>query len=186
MPAGQFAFKSGGRYRFLSTYPSQIDSLPEALGRAGYTRVVVAANPLYFLSGLAYDGTDAAVNTTVVPSAEINRSAFAALDAADAERPLFLLVHYMDVHHWKQWHFEADAERGTDEYRDAVVESYRAGARATDEALAAPARALAGGPRRRCDGDVLFRPRRAPDGPRTTRSASATATRWTTSCCGCR
>jgi len=136
VPNGQFAFKAGGRIRMLSTYSSQILSLPETLSEHGYTTAIVAGNPLYFLSGLAFDGTDIAVDAAVAPGDGINEAAFAALETAASERPLFLLAHYMDVHHWKQWYFESDAERNSPEYREAVLESYRRGAQATDEAIA--------------------------------------------------
>ncbi len=100
-PPGHFTFETGlGKPTFLSSYPSELESLAEKLLEAGYSTRLVAGNPLYFPSGLARDGFEIAVHAKVLRGPVISRHAKDLIMSADPERPLFLLVHYMDPHEW--------------------------------------------------------------------------------------
>jgi hypothetical protein len=102
---GGFLFTTGKGARALASYPDPLVTLPEVLRSGGYATRIVAANPLYFLSGLALDGTDLAVNTGIHSGMMVNDSAYPIIDGSSPDQPLFLLVHYMDVHHWQGWYF---------------------------------------------------------------------------------
>ncbi len=133
VPKGQFGWKRGRKYQLFWGYPAHLQSLPEVLRRAGYTTVVVASNPLYRLSGLSLDGTDLAVSLPIPSGEVVNRYAEHVIRHASPEAPLFLLVHYMDVHQWKSWYFkkqfpkadpeQADRELLLDSYADAVSDA---------------------------------------------------------------
>jgi arylsulfatase A-like enzyme len=101
-PPGYFRFELGSKSTFLRTYPKDLESLPERLLGAGYSTRLVAGNPLYFPSGLARDGFEIAVHAKVSRGATISRHARGLIVSADPERPLFLLVHYMDPHEWRR------------------------------------------------------------------------------------
>lgn len=91
----------------LSAYPAELVSLPEALLSLGYSTALVAANPFYFLSGLHADGFNFAFNLTSRDAATLNENAFALIDGLPKDRPLFLSVHYIDVHDFKIRHFKS-------------------------------------------------------------------------------
>lgn len=137
LPIGRFGFRTGTAYRILTTYPSGVESVAEILHSAGYTTALVAANPLYFLSGLAYDGYDLAVDTGVTRGNQVNDAVSKVLDSASPADPLFLTVHYMDVHQWKEWYF-ADRHPGEEpaESRPNVLDSYGAAVADADRHLA--------------------------------------------------
>jgi arylsulfatase A-like enzyme len=101
-PPGYFAFEAGGGPTFLRTYPKDLESLPERLLKVGYSTRLVAGNPLYFPSGLARDGFEIAIHAKILQGAAITRLAKGLIVSADPERPLFLLVHYMDPHEWRR------------------------------------------------------------------------------------
>ncbi len=116
-PPGHFSFKSTEGKRFLRTYPSDLQSLPERLLEAGYSTKMVASNPLYFLSGLARDGFEMAVRAGVAPGPRITQLAKRLLLSSDPDVPLFLLVHYMDPHEWEDRYvdlFGSDADPSND------------------------------------------------------------------------
>lgn len=131
---GQFVVSFGDRSRVLSTYPSQLQTLPEILRRYQYTSVVLASNPLYRLSGLVLDGTDLVVETGVAKGSALAELAEGILAAVPRDRPLFLLVHLMDAHQWPTDYsnlFPDETERS----RDRVVYSYEEAVRRVDHAV---------------------------------------------------
>jgi arylsulfatase A-like enzyme len=137
VPPGQFAFLLGKEYRLLTTYSERLRSLSDYLKDAGYTSVLIGSNPLYFLSGLAFDGSDLAINTGVVEGSAVNAAAFEVLERIGPEEPLFLLVHYMNVHHWEPWYFSRDFPklRKVGESRGQIMESYAHAVADTDRHL---------------------------------------------------
>jgi arylsulfatase A-like enzyme len=135
-PPGHFSFKSTEGLEFLRTYPPDLESLPEKLLEAGYSTRMVAGNPLYFLSGLARDGFEIAVRAGVSPGPRITRLAKRLLLSADPDVPLFLLVHYMDPHEWKDQYVElfgSDADPRDDP--EGVREAYKKAVTKGDSAL---------------------------------------------------
>jgi len=100
-PPGHFSFKFTEGRRFLRTYLSDLESLPERLLEAGYSTKMVASNPLCFLSGLARDGFEIAVRARVSPGSSFPELARRLLLSSDPDVPLFLLVHCMDPHEWE-------------------------------------------------------------------------------------
>ena len=120
---GQFPFGD----RLFSAYAPSIVSLSDRLSEVGYNTAVVASNPLYFLSGLAFDGNDIAVDTGTVPGDQVNEAALKAVASADPDEPLFLLVHYVDVHQWEPWYLKEDSSsqaQDPEERRQQIRESY--------------------------------------------------------------
>jgi len=94
------------RLRLMRAYPAAMVSLTERLRGAGYRTVMVAGNPLYGLSGLGRDGQDVFIDGAVQAGDILNDVALQVVAGTPAERPLFLLVHYMDVHHYVPWCLE--------------------------------------------------------------------------------
>jgi|GEM_PF-2416478 len=133
LPPGRFVFAAGNKCRILTVYPNQLKTFTEYLQEAGYTTGLIASNPLYFLSGLYADGQDLAVKTGVVAGSEVNAAAAEVIANRPEGRPLFLLVHYMDVHQWKPWYFDKLApESIPSENRDALIASYTQAVRDSD------------------------------------------------------
>lgn len=136
LPPGQFGFDVRPTTRILSAFPEQIETLSERLRLAGYETALVVSNPLYTLSGIAFDGIELAVDVGVAPFEQVLQATFELLDQMPADRPLFLLVHFMDVHQWSDWYFEKsypDLDRS--QAPAEVQSSYAAAVRATDGAL---------------------------------------------------
>jgi arylsulfatase A-like enzyme len=126
IPQGQFAFKTGETYRFMSAYSSQLRSLPETLRRFGYNTALIAANALYVLSGLAYDGNDTFVDARSLNGQRINDVARELIEHTPSAEPLFLTVHYIDVHNWQPWYFRKQHPnlKAGRKSREQVLESY--------------------------------------------------------------
>ncbi len=138
IPAGRFIFQVGQRAKILTAYSREFRSLPEILRAHGYTTAIVAANPLYFLSGLAYDGNDLIVNASVLNGAAINQAAGEIIANAPASHPLFLLVHYMEPHQWQPWYFYEDYPGLAEvKSRAQVLQSYSNSVGDLDDALSA-------------------------------------------------
>jgi arylsulfatase A-like enzyme len=134
VPPGHFFFSPG---KFVSTYPPEIVTLPERLRSVGYTTALVAANLLYRMSGLGFDGNDFFIGTGVVSGKRVNENVFWLLDRLPKEEPLFLLVHYMDVHEWPRSYFKQqfpDVELVRSS-RSQVLESYSQAVKETDAVL---------------------------------------------------
>ena len=105
IPQGQFAFRIGKTYRLMSAYSSRLASLPETLRSFGYKTALIAANALYVLSGLAFDGNDIIVDARSLNGQRINDVARELVEHTPPTEPLFLTVHYIDVHNWQPWYF---------------------------------------------------------------------------------
>ena len=143
-PSGHLVFKD----QLISTYPAEIKTVAERLRNQGYTTVLVSGNWFHFGSGLFADGQDFALGgvrwRSVVlandasagghPSpgsylddgASLNHKALSMLRELSSEDPLFMIVHYMDVHDWSN---RLDVSgtptrrsklRGTEAYADQV------------------------------------------------------------------
>ena len=137
IPQGQFAFRTGNTYRIMSAYSSQLTSLAETIRRVGYNTALIAANPLYALSGLAFDGNDIFVDARSLNGRRINDVARELIEHAPSAEPLFLAVHYIDVHHWEPWYFKPkypDLKAGR-KSREQVLESYRRAVEDSDRML---------------------------------------------------
>lgn len=99
---GRFVAPWGPIYHEITAYPSQLESLPEILSARGYRTALVSANPFYFLSGLSEDGHDIAIELHGKSGAEVNASVARILAQHPKVRPLFLSVHYTDVHDYSR------------------------------------------------------------------------------------
>lgn len=110
----------------LTRFPRELSTLPESLRKLGYSTAVVATNPMYYLSDLLVDGVDIPIGTNPVPGDRVNRIVRDVLEVLPGDGPLFLVVHYMDVHQWIQWHYDRDYP-GSDARQDSpdvVLSSY--------------------------------------------------------------
>ncbi len=133
---GRFLIDWGKESAVLTAYPRQLTTLCEHLQKNGYTTAMVLANPLYLLSGLSADGQDVVMDTSVVPGEEVNTSVFGILDRLPNDSPLFLLVHYMDVHHFTQWYFDKQySGKKPREAKEEWIASYAEAVRDTDRNL---------------------------------------------------
>ena len=107
LPQGQFRTGWNGGYYIFRAYPNELQTLPERLRRAGYVTALVSGSYFYAMSGLSTDGPDFAYDTGIIPGDLINDSAIRLLDVLTEEgAPVFLLVHYMDVHEYQKWYPE--------------------------------------------------------------------------------
>ena len=135
IPPGQFPFGN----RLFSLYSSDTTSLPERLSHDGYHTALVASNPLYFLSGLGLDGNNLAIDAGAVPGDKLNEHAFQVIRSSDPLQPLYLLVHYIDVHQWEPWYFLKDqaASRSpaSGSRQEAIRRSYSQAVRESDRYL---------------------------------------------------
>lgn len=125
-PPGQFRFDTRNVAHVLTGYSHDHWTVTEALQRNGYATAAVVTNPLYGLSGLLTDGQDIAIDVGVVPGERVNQAAFRVIDSRPPDRPLFLLVHYIDVHEWKRSYYDP-------EHPGAEVKENAAGVRAAYE-----------------------------------------------------
>jgi arylsulfatase A-like enzyme len=104
-------------------------SLPERLSAAGYTTLLVYGNHFYGHSGLSSDGFDVIYDSGSVTGHLLNAAASGLLRLV-AQRPIFLLVHYMDVHQYQIWAEPPTAQRdpawNNEHYAARVVDADRA------------------------------------------------------------
>ena len=110
LPAGQFIAGWGDDVHVLTAYPRRLVTLGERLQSRGYDTFAVVSNDFYALSGLASDGFDAVIDTYAARGEAVNRQALALLEQRrknGVRKPLFLLVHYMDVHEYLRGHVNA-------------------------------------------------------------------------------
>jgi arylsulfatase A-like enzyme len=105
---GQFRTGWSGEYYVFGAYPDSLENLTERLERAGYETAMVVSNHFYDASGLTEDGPDIVYTAGGVPGNVVNEAAFDILDSLNSEQPLFLLVHYMDVHQYFRWYFDRE------------------------------------------------------------------------------
>ena len=145
-PPGHMVFKD----QLLTTYPAQLNTVTEKLRGENYVTVLVAANWFYFGSGLYADGQDLAFggarwesvvlakDTTAggqnYPGTDrddgrsLNLKALSILKEIPRDVPLFMIVHYMDVHNWSnRLHRKSDSKKsaigpveGKKSYADSV------------------------------------------------------------------
>jgi arylsulfatase A-like enzyme len=139
----------------LTDYPKELTPLPEILQGSGYTTALVSANPLYYASGLSYDGFDLAVSGPLGSGEAINRAAEAVLEHVRSDQPLFLMLHYMDVHDWQPKYFQKTFPRlsMTANNRKELLQSY--GAAVQDVASALDAFLSTWSSRRGLDGAMV-------------------------------
>jgi len=134
---GQFVAGWGDDVHVLSAYPRRLVTLGERLQQRGYDTFAVVSNDFYALSGLSSDGFDAVIDTYAVRGEIVNQHVFSILDQRERDAvssPLFLLVHYMDVHEYLRGHVNAArsalAKANLDPQK--VRAWYEDGVRATD------------------------------------------------------
>lgn len=85
----------------LAVFEDSFATLAERLTDAGYATAAFVANPFIleefgFAQGFAHFESNFALNTT--PGSTVNEAALAWLGQRDPDRPVFLFLHYMDVH----------------------------------------------------------------------------------------
>ncbi len=134
VPVGQFRAAWGENYYFFSSYPDQLLTIAERVQRIGYATAAVVSNYLYISSGLASDGFDFVIDSHAVPGRFVNGLALALLEELSRNRPLLLLVHYMDVH---QYRFGPKSRGGSPPSGQDLTARYETTVRATDANLAA-------------------------------------------------
>ncbi len=113
VPAGYFARSIGQVDQIFRAYPEAVVSLGDALGELGYQTWMVVSNPLYAASGLLADGQEVVLDVGVVSGEKVLAGMHGLLEHRDPERPLFLLVHLMDVHQWQPWHYDPQYPKGS-------------------------------------------------------------------------
>ncbi len=139
VPPGYFLSVWEDWYHQISAYPDACVCLPERLRQAGYTTALIAANPYFFHTGLHADGFDIAQNLSGLDGGQVNEAVVAVLRDLPRDRPVFLMVHYVDVHDFDKSYFRAK-NPGVGIYRaprDLVVASYEDAVRDADRYLAA-------------------------------------------------
>lgn len=105
---GQFSMGRGLLYYVFNAYPDRSVTIGEALGERGYSTALVVSNVFYVLSGLFADGHDWTVEAKVAPGSEVNAAAGALVERLPKDHPLFLLVHYVDVHEFMEARFKVE------------------------------------------------------------------------------
>jgi arylsulfatase A-like enzyme len=136
VPAGYFARRFGKLDQVFRAYPDAVVSLGNALGELGYQTWMAVSNPLYSASGLLADGQEVVLDDGVVSGEKMLSGMQLLLEHRDQERPLFLLVHLMDVHQWKPWYYDPKYPNGSVlESPAEVAQSYDASVRDLDRSL---------------------------------------------------
>lgn len=133
----EFYLGRGESLHVFRSYPSSLVTFPEILQTLGYRTSLVSANAFYYASGLMADGHDIGVNMPKGPAEELNRAARRILEASPAGHPVFMLVHYLDVHEYLADEF-AVRHPGVNAWTappEPVRESYAAAVRRSDEGL---------------------------------------------------
>jgi arylsulfatase A-like enzyme len=103
VPPGRFRVSWEGQFHVFTSHPHGLPNLGGRLRELGYETVAVVANTLYVGSGLVADGFDLVIDANGLTGDGINRLAGRLLERTGQRRPLFLLVHYMDVHEYFTW-----------------------------------------------------------------------------------
>ncbi|MBI1784771.1 sulfatase-like hydrolase/transferase [Candidatus Sumerlaeota bacterium] len=138
LKAGEFPLTGFGKTKIVTAYPNQLTTLMEGLRGAGYATCLVVANPFYITSGLAEDGSDVVVDASGYAGMAVDGYAMKILTMVGKHRPLFLLVHYMDVHQYKESNLGSPGsgfDPGVDPYfmeKKDIIEGYTKAVRDTD------------------------------------------------------
>jgi arylsulfatase A-like enzyme len=103
LPPGQFQLAWGQDYHVFTAHPRSLPNLGERLREYGYETAAIVANTLYVGSGLLAEGFDLVVDANGRPGKDVNLLAQQLIERAGKGRPMFLLVHYMDVHEYIGW-----------------------------------------------------------------------------------
>jgi hypothetical protein len=136
VPPGYFARSIGKIDQIFRAYPESVVSLGDALGELGYQTWMAVSNPLYAASGLLADGQEVVLDAGVVNGEKTLAGMQLLLEHRDAKRPLFLLVHLMDVHQWKPWYFDPQyGKEAVLQSLDEVAACYDASVRDLDHSL---------------------------------------------------
>jgi arylsulfatase A-like enzyme len=113
VPPGRFRVSWEGKFHVFTSHPHGLPNLGGRLRELGYETVAVVANTLYVGSGLLSSGFDLVIDANGLTGEGINRLAGLLLERTGQRRPLFLLVHYMDVHEYFTWGRGDDEPPGT-------------------------------------------------------------------------
>lgn len=133
LPPGQFRTGWNGVYYIFGAYPDRLVTIPEILRAANYKSALIVSNHFYIVSGLAEDGADILFDTGGIPGDLVNQSAFEMMDSLGTDEPVFLLVHYMDVHEFLKWYpLHEYPKVKTGSITDALIPKYEARVRDTD------------------------------------------------------
>jgi arylsulfatase A-like enzyme len=103
LPPGQFQLAWGDEYRVFTAHPRALANIGARLRQYGYETAAIVANTLYVGSGLLSEGFDLVVDANGRPGDDVNLLAQRLIQRGSRDRPLFLLVHYMDVHEYALW-----------------------------------------------------------------------------------
>jgi len=126
----------------LTRFPRELNTLAESLQTIGYSTAFVASNPLYHASNLLVEGADFPVFVPTVPGdngggAKVNGIARDVLQVLLENNPVFLVVHYLDVHQWEPRYYRRDhpGSHANGDSRDVVLASYSEAVRDADRFL---------------------------------------------------
>jgi arylsulfatase A-like enzyme len=113
VPPGRFRVSWEGKFHVFTSHPHGLPNLGGRLRELGYETVAVVANTLYVGSGLLSGGFDLVIDANGLSGEGLNRLAEQLLERTGQRRPLFLLVHYMDVHEYFTWGTPEGEPKGT-------------------------------------------------------------------------
>lgn len=131
---GSFNLAWAGVVRHFTLFPtSGIDPFTKELRDEGYFTSWIAGNMFYTLSTMNRHGLEVGFDMRSMRGSKLNAVATKLIDDLPADRPNFLLVHYLDVHQFRLWNFKeqfpnedpltTDRENLLKCYREAVQES---------------------------------------------------------------
>lgn len=131
---GSFSLAWAGVVRYFTLFPSSgLEPFTSALRSDGYFTSWIVGNMFYTLSGMGRHGLELAFDMRSISGDKINVVAKKLIADIPDDRPVFMLVHYLDVHQYRIWKYNnkypgenpltGDREKLVGCYRDAVRES---------------------------------------------------------------
>ncbi|MBI3736110.1 sulfatase-like hydrolase/transferase [Candidatus Sumerlaeota bacterium] len=129
--------RTGGPEVRASGFPPDLTAFTEVLRQNGYTTSLIYANPLLFTYGMALEGEDYTLGMGLKKGDALNAQAAKLIDALPADRPQCLMVHYLDVHQWREWYFD-ERHKPEDPFfstKEKVIACYEDAARDSDRYL---------------------------------------------------
>lgn len=121
--------------RYFKAFPSSgVTTFSDFLNARGYTTVWIAGNLFYSVSGMEKHGPELIFDARNMRGSQLNDMASRLMDEFAPDQPVFMLVHYLDVHQYRHWIL---ADRFPGKWpmqipREEYIEGYRESVRRSD------------------------------------------------------
>ncbi len=131
---GEYAISWGEVYRVFRAMPDSLTTLGEVLQDANYLSLLVTSNIFYVEPGLTRKGFDWVTDARSQKGNAINFASYALMEGVPKDVPIFMTVHYFDVHQFTLWYLKERIPNANPMLieREELIKSYEQAVRDTD------------------------------------------------------